>query len=241
MRPSSALQQRISYVFENAGLLERALTHRSFANENKLSEHNERMEFLGDAVLNLVVSELLMQMRPQSPEGDLSRLRASVVSEQSLASIARSLSLGEFLRLGKGEAQTGGRDKDSLLADCLEALIASLYQDGGLAAASAFIHRHFSGPLTNAPAAGSGADSKTDLQELCQERMKTLPEYRVITASGPDHQKEFTVELSIKGEIYGRGIGKSKKEAEQRAAREALAKLRNRESGAMSNSHGFCP
>ncbi|MDH4161255.1 MAG: ribonuclease III [Nitrospirota bacterium] len=224
-----ALQQRMSYDFRNAVLLERALTHKSFANENRLSEHNERMEFLGDAVLNLVVSEILMEMRPQSPEGELSRLRASVVSEQSLAAIARSIGLGEFLRLGKGEAQTGGRDKDSLLADSLEALIASLYLDGGLPPAAAFISRFFLDSLNNAPAAGTGADAKTDLQELCQERMRTLPDYRVVTESGPDHQKEFTVELSIKGEVYGRGIGRSKKEAEQRAAREALVKFRNQE------------
>lgn len=225
MRPPSELQQRISYDFRNAVLLERALTHKSFANENRLAEHNERMEFLGDAVLNLVISEMLMQQRPQSSEGELSRLRASVVSEQSLASIARAIGLGEFLRLGKGEAQTGGRDKDSLLADSLEALIASLYLDRGLEASSAFIDRFFSELLANAPAAGRGADAKTELQERCQERLKTLPEYRVVTESGPDHQKQFTVELSVKGEVYGRGIGRSKKEAEQRAAKEALARL----------------
>ena len=225
MRPAGELQQRISYDFGNTVLLERALTHKSFANENRLSEHNERMEFLGDAVLNLVVSEILMQMRPLSPEGELSRLRALVVSEQSLATIARSIGIGEFLRLGRGEDQTGGRDKDSLLADSLEALIASLYLDNGLTPAAAFVNRFFHDSLSNAVAAGKGADAKTDFQELCQERMKTLPEYRVITESGPDHQKQFTIELAVKGVVYGRGIGKSKKEAEQRAAREALENL----------------
>ncbi len=230
MRSPAELQQRISYTYRNAVLLERALTHKSFANENRLAEHNERMEFLGDAVLNLVMSELLMTMRPHSSEGELSRLRAAVVSEQSLAAIARSLTLGDYLRLGKGEEQTGGRDKDSLLADSLEALIASLYLDKGLEPAASFIDRFFAEALQDASSGGRGTDAKTDLQELCQERLRTLPEYRVVSESGPDHRKEFTVELTVKGEVYGRGTGRSKKEAEQRAAREALVLLQNQES-----------
>ena len=224
MRTPSELQQRIAYTFRDPRLLERALTHSSYANENRLSLHNERMEFLGDSVLSLVVSELLMSAVPEASEGMLSRLRAAVVSEPSLASIARRFSLGEYLCLGRGEEQTGGRDKDSLLADSLEALVAALYQDGGVESVRAFIDRFFSDAVAQARSGGT-VDHKTALQELCQERLKTLPDYRVAAESGPDHHKEFTVELTIKGEVFGRGTGRSKKEAEQRAAREALEKL----------------
>jgi ribonuclease-3 len=224
MRTPSELQQQIAYTFLDPRLLERALTHSSYANENRLSVHNERMEFLGDSVLNLVVSELLMTAVPEASEGMLSRLRAAVVSETSLAAIARRFSLGEFLCLGRGEEQTGGREKDSLLADSLEALVAALYQDGGIEPVRSFIDRFFSDAIELARAGGT-ADHKTALQELCQERLKTLPDYRVASQSGPDHHKEFTVELTIKGEVFGRGTGRSKKEAEQRAAKEALEKL----------------
>jgi ribonuclease-3 len=227
MRPVSELQQQIAFTYRDPRLLERALTHKSYANENRLTEHNERMEFLGDSVLNLVVSELLMNALPEASEGDLSRIRAAVVSEPSLAAVAREIGLGEYLLVGRGEEQTGGRDKDSLLADSLEALVASLYLDGGIDRASDFITRFFSGTIGRVRTAGGTEDHKTGLQELCQERLKTLPEYRVVSESGPDHRKEFTIELSISGEVCGRGIGRNKKEAEQRAAKEALEKLRS--------------
>jgi len=226
MRPAPELQHHIGYTFRKADLLERALTHRSYANENRLSEHNERMEFLGDSVLNLVVSEQLMNALPGSSEGDLSRLRAAVVSEPSLAAVAREIGLGEYLLLGRGEEQTGGRDKDSLLADSLEALVASLYLDGGIGPAGAFIIRFFDATIRKAQTTGGTSDYKTEVQELCQERLKTLPDYTVVSESGPDHQKQFEVELSVRGEVYGRGAGRNKKEAEQRAAKEALEKLR---------------
>ena len=225
MRPVSELQQQIAYTFRDPRLLERALTHKSYANENRLSEHNERMEFLGDAVLNLVVSELLMSALPGSSEGDLSRLRAAVVSESSLASVARTLGLGGYLLLGRGEEQTGGRDKDSLLADSLEALVASVYIDSGIGPAAAFIARTFEEAIRNVLTTGGMANYKTALKELSQERLKTLPEYRILTESGPDHRKEFTVELTVRGEVYGRGTGKSKKDAEQKAAKEGLERL----------------
>lgn len=225
MRPISELQQQIAFTYRDPRLLERALTHKSYANENRLTEHNERMEFLGDSVLNLVVSELLMNALPGASEGELSRIRAAVVSEPSLAAVAREIGLGEFLLVGRGEEQTGGRDKDSLLADSLEALVASLYLDGGIDRASDFITRFFRGTIGRVRTAGGTEDHKTGLQELCQERLKTLPEYRVVSESGPDHRKEFTVELSIRGEVCGRGTGRNKKEAEQRAANEALEKL----------------
>jgi ribonuclease-3 len=225
MSQSENLQQRIAYRFRDPGLLERSLTHKSYANENKVPYHNERMEFLGDAVLNLAVSEYLMKTCPASTEGDLSRLRATIVSEPALAGIARELDLGAYLLLGRGEEQTGGRDKDSLLGDCLEAVIGSLYLDGGKEASDAFILRFFHETIKKSCTAGGSFDYKTRLQEICQERLKLLPDYRVVSESGPDHQKQFEVEVWIKGRLNGRGIGKSKKEAEQRAAKEALAGL----------------
>jgi ribonuclease-3 len=220
------MQHRISHWFKDRELLERALTHKSFANENRGPAHNERLEFLGDAVLGLVISEYLMKNCPDSNEGDLSRLRAAVVSEPALASIAREIGLGSYLLLGRGEEQTGGRDKDSLLANCLEALIASIYLDAGNAAVEAFVIRFFDETIKKTCTYRGTLDYKTELQELCQERLKQLPEYRIVSETGPDHQKQFTVELSAKGEVYGHGTGKSKKEAEQRAAKEALEKLR---------------
>ncbi len=229
MRSLSEIQERIGCTYRDPELLERALTHKSYANENRLPYHNERMEFLGDAVLNLAVSEHLMKTCPDSTEGDLSRLRAAMVSEPALAAVAREIGLGEYLLLGKGEEQTGGRDKGSLLADCLEAVIASVYLDAGQQQANAFILRFFEDLIKKTCAAGGTFDYKTELQELCQERLKTLPEYRVSSETGPDHQKQFEVELSIKGTLYGRGIGRSKKEAEQRAAKEALEKLQSAE------------
>jgi len=225
MPPLSDIQQKVGYHFRNQELIERALTHKSYANENRVSAHNERLEFLGDAVLSLIISEYLMKTCPDSSEGDLSRLRAAVVSEPALASIAREIGLGNYLLLGKGEDQTGGRDKDSLLANCLEALIASIYLDAGSAAVETCVIRFFRELIEKTCTSRSTFDYKTEVQELCQERLKLLPEYRIVDETGPDHQKQFTVELVIKGEVYGRGAGKSKKEAEQRAAKEAMGKL----------------
>jgi len=219
------IQQRIAYEFSKTELLERALTHKSYANENRVPYHNERMEFLGDAVLNLVVSEYLMKTCPDSTEGDLSRLRAAVVSEPALAAIARDIGLGRYILLGRGEEQTGGRDKGSLLANCLEALIASIYLDTGKESADAFVIRFFENIIQKTCASRGTLDHKTKLQELCQERLRQLPEYKVVSESGPDHQKQFEVEVWIKGQVSGRGIGRNKKEAEQRAAKEAIVRL----------------
>jgi ribonuclease-3 len=225
MPPLSDLQQRIEYTFKDAVLLERALTHKSYANENKVPYHNERMEFLGDAVLSLVISEYLMKACPDSTEGDLSRLRAAVVSEPALAAISRGIGLGDYLLLGKGEDQTGGRNKDSLLADCLEALIAAVYLDAGKDAAEALVIRLFEEVIKKTGTSGNSLDYKTKLQELCQEQLKQLPEYRIVSETGPDHQKQFAMEVWFKGQLSGQGTGKSKKEAEQQAAKEALEKL----------------
>lgn len=219
------MQRRIAYRFRDPELLERSLTHKSYANENRVPYHNERMEFLGDSVLNLVVSEYLMKSCPESTEGDLSRLRAAVVSEPALALVAREIELGPHILLGRGEEQTGGRSKDSLLANCLEALIAAVYLDSGKPEAEAFVIRFFEPLMKRTCASGGNLDYKTRLQELCQERIKQLPEYRILSETGPDHQKQFEMEVWIKGRLTGRGAGRSKKEAEQRAAREALERL----------------
>ncbi len=219
------LQLRIKYRFHDAGLLERSLTHKSYANENKVSSHNERMEFLGDSVLNLIISEYLIKTCPDSSEGELSRRRAAVVSEPALAAVARSVALGPHILLGRGEEQTGGRDKDSLLADSLEALIAAVYLDGEKAAAEALVLSLFEEFLRKTCSSGGTLDYKTQLQELCQEQLKQLPEYRIASESGPDHRKEFAIEVWVRGEVQGRGTGRSKKEAEQKAAHEALQRL----------------
>ncbi|MFA5074299.1 MAG: ribonuclease III [Nitrospirota bacterium] len=225
MRAVEDIEQRIQYAFKNPELLQRALTHKSYANEHRVSSHNERMEFLGDAVLNLIVSGYLMKTCPQSNEGELSKLRAAIVSEAALAEIARIIGIGKYLLLGKGEEQTGGRDKDSLLANSLEALIAAVYLDAGTTAAETFILRFFKNLIQRTCSLPLAFDYKTGLQELCQERIKQLPKYKIVSETGPDHLKQFSVELFIKGELFGTGIGKTKKEAEQRAAKEALIRL----------------
>jgi ribonuclease-3 len=225
MPPLSDLQDRIAYTFKDPELLERALTHKSYANENRVPYHNERLEFLGDSVLSLVISEYLMKTCPDSTEGDLSRFRAAVVSEPALAIIAREIGIGNHLLLGKGEEQTGGRNKDSLLADCLEALIASVYLDSGKDVAENLVLRFFEGIIKKTCSTGGTLDYKTELQELCQDQLKQLPEYRVVSESGPDHLKQFDMEVWIKGTLSGCGTGKSKKEAEQKAAKAALEKV----------------
>lgn len=220
------LERIIGHGFERPGLLEHALTHKSYANEKRLKNHNERMEFLGDSVLNLAVSQILMKTCPDSTEGDLSRLRAAIVSEPTLASIAQKIRLGEFILLGKGEEQSGGRNKDSLLSDCLEAVIAAVYLDAGLDVAAGLIERLFGDEIRRVCIAGGTTDYKSRFQELCQEKLKQLPVYHIVSESGPDHQKVFEVEICINGAVYGRGRGRSKKEAEQQSAKEALERLK---------------
>jgi ribonuclease-3 len=222
------LQQRIGYRFKDRGLLEHALTHRSRAAEDVSGGvyDNESLEFLGDAVLGLVVAEALFRRYPESSEGQKSKIKAAVVSTQSLARHAEAIRLGEHLLLGRGEEKTGGRFKQALLADAYEALIAAVYLDGGLPAAATFLERE----LGAAIAAGAhqdavGPDYKSALQERLQASGRGLPEYRVAAASGPDHRKVFTIEVVVSGEILGTATGKAKKEAEQEAARLALLQL----------------
>lgn len=222
------LLERLAYRFRSPSLLDDALTHKSYLNEapDPARRDNERLEFLGDAVLDLVISEALLSRFPQAPEGTLSKLRARVVSEAALSQVARRLELGGALRLGRGEELTGGRDKPSLLADALEAVIAAIYTDGGIDAAREVVLAAFAEPLDNL-SRPEVTDHKTELQEVCQRAFGGLPVYRVLGESGPDHHKEFEVELSIRGEVYGIGTGRSKKEAEQRAAQHALHKLKH--------------
>lgn len=227
-RDLDELQNVIGHEFSNLQLLQTALTHRSYANENRTSEDsevvdNERLEFLGDAVLDLVVGHRLMERYPDQREGELSVTRAQVVSEAGLSEVARSIELGDWLFLGKGEQRSGGRDKPSILADALEAVIAAVYLDAGFDAARALVDRLMTDAIDHVRDAGP-TDFKTAFQEAAQARLKVTPEYTVIGSSGPDHDKTFEVGVVIDGETWATASGKSKKEAEQRAA-EAAHKL----------------
>jgi ribonuclease III len=210
--------------------LERALTHRSYAYENANPPTNERLEFLGDSVLGLVVTDTLFRCYPNLPEGQLAKLRAAVVQMRALAEVARELSLGSYIRLGRGEEVTGGRNKSSILADTMEAVIGAVYIDCGLAEASALVHRLFDPVIARAARLGAGLDWKTSLQELTAARLLGVPDYRV-EESGPDHQKSFRAVVVVGGRELGSGEGRSKKEAEQHAAEAAWTTL-NAESGA---------
>jgi ribonuclease-3 len=230
--PLADLEKRLG-VSVSPSLLERALTHRSFAYEHGGLPTNERLEFLGDSVLGLVVTDSLFHRHPDLPEGQLAKLRAAVVNMRALADVGRGLQLGEFLRLGRGEEGTGGRDKSSILADTLEALIGAVYLDRGLNEASALVHRLFD-PLIEASAGlGAGLDWKTSLQELTATVGIGVPEYAV-TESGPDHEKMFQATARVGGADYGMGSGRSKKEAEQQAAEAAWTSLRRKYAAELS-------
>ena len=206
-------------------LVQRALTHRSFAYENGGLPTNERLEFLGDSVLGLVVTDTLFRSHPDLPEGQLAKLRAAVVNMRALADVSRDLSLGALIRLGRGEESTGGRDKSSILADTLEAVIGAVYIDQGLAMAAELVHRLFDPLIAEAAKLGAGLDWKTSLQELTAAAALGVPEY-LVTETGPDHEKVFTATVQVGGESYGEGSGRSKKEAEQEAAATAWRHLR---------------
>jgi ribonuclease-3 len=221
-------ERRIGYTFRDPGMLTRALTHKSFANENRYprSQHNETLEFLGDAVLGFVIGDLIFKGFPALQEGALSKIKAHLVSAATLSQKSRELELGLWLRLGSGEARSGGAKKDSLLADALEAVIAAIYLDGGLAAVAPFISRLFEKDISGIDLADlSFHDYKTTLQEQAQRLGMPLPEYRVLEEIGPDHDKTFLVELLWNGIPFTRGRGPSKKEAQREAARSALEKL----------------
>ncbi len=221
------LEQKIEYFFKNKDFLEESLQHSSWVNENpeKNLRDNERLEFLGDAVVNLVVATCLMDKFPQLNEGDLSRIRANLVNETQLADLARGLELGPYLLLGKGELLTNGREKNSILADAFEAVVASVYLDGGFNNAFSFVQKCFNPLLTDAVSPESNLDFKSRLQEIVQTRQTEMPEYKIIKENGPDHDKTFHVKIEV-FDILAIGIGKSKKMAEQDAARTALEHLK---------------
>ena len=223
-RDAPALGRAVRVRFRDSGLAEAALTHRSFAFENGLSITNERLEFLGDAVLGLVITDLAYREFPDLSEGELAKLRAATVNMTSLAEVARELSLGQLVLLGKGEEMSGGRDKTSILADAMEAVLGAVYLDRGLTTCRRVIVRLF-WPRMEAYARGEGdRDYKTGLQEMASQDLGSVPEYRIVSR-GPDHAKEFTATVYIGGKRWGQGGGRSKKEAEQRAARQAFERL----------------
>lgn len=225
------LEQRIGYRFRDTGLLEHALTHRSRVHEDASGGvfDNESMEFLGDSLLGFVIADLLFRRFPEHNEGQKSKLKASIVSAASLARLGERIGLGEFLILGRGEEKTGGRRKAALIADCYEALIAAIYLDGGLEPARGFIEREFAGLIEEAAKTGAVAafteDYKSALQEWLQQQDRGLPQYRLAAETGPAHRRQFEVEIVVGGETIARASGRSKKEAAQAAARQALETL----------------
>lgn len=219
----TALESLLGYAFKTSQLLKLALTHRSAANENDEHEHNERLEYLGDAVVDLVTSQMLFETLTQATEGELSKLRAVLVSESSLAQKAMTLNLGEALRLGHGERLSGGAHKASLLANAFEAVVAAIYLDGGFSAAEKVLRQLFEADLPHL--ADRDPDAKTRLQEFCQQHFHALPFYRVINESGPEHDRRYTIQVEVVEQIFGTGCGKSKKIAEQAAAHQALKQL----------------
>jgi ribonuclease-3 len=222
-----ALEKKLGYCFQDRQLLKTALTHSSYANENRAMglSSNERLEFLGDSVLGMVVASHLYLHYPELPEGRMTRLRAELVCEQSLVGVAQELELGRSIRLGKGEEHSGGRQRQSILADCVEAVIAAMYLDGGMDVARSFIDRFILSDLSNSKEHGS-SDYKTALQELVQQKSGQIITYSLLDEQGPDHMKVFTAQVSLNDVPIGEGVGHTKKEAEQSAARHALEALR---------------
>ena len=219
------LEEAIGYRFKNITLLQNALTHSSYANErwhNSLMS-NERLEFLGDSILGMLVAEYLYKNFPDRPEGELTRMRADMVCEKTLAAVANRISLGKHLLLGNGEEQGGGRSRDSILADAVESVIAASFLDGGMAAAQQFIQKFI---LVEVPVTRlNNADYKTALQELVQQKKNQALSYTLVGESGPDHDQRFEVEVKLNGKVVGVGSGSSKKRAEQDAARTAIEEL----------------
>ena len=220
------LEARIGYTFHDRRLLQNALMHSSYANENRARgcTSNERLEFLGDSVLGMVTAMRLYRLYPDMPEGKLSRLRAELVCEQSLHAVALELGLGSYIRLGHGEARNGGRERPSILADAVEAIIAAIYLDGGSESAQRFILDHILTGLAEGQM-HHVADYKTDLQERVQRKPGQALEYTLLSESGPDHNKSFTMNVLLNGSEIGRGTGRTKKEAEQSAAKSALERM----------------
>jgi ribonuclease-3 len=224
-RSATPLEKRLGHRFKRPDLLELALTHRSWANEQGMPENYERLEFLGDAVLGLVTAEWLYERHPELPEGELSKLKAQLVSRASLARFAERLELGPTLRIGVGEERSGGRTKASLLADSMEAVFGAIYLDDGIDAACDAILPMLEEGSEEGQGKLLASDSKTHLQEVTQALGWALPDYRLVASTGPDHNKVFTVECWLDGQCAGHGEGPSKKVAEQKAAADALERL----------------
>jgi len=222
----SILEKNLGYAFDNRDFLEHALRHSSYVNElpDNDTQDNERFEFLGDSVLSIVISHLLIDRFPELNEGDLSKIRSSLVNEFQLSAIALNINLGEFIWLGKGEMKSGGRKKNSILADAVEALLAAVYLDGGFNNVFEVIRLHFAGLFEGLAIPEKNQDFKSRIQEIVQASFKSQPDYRIVNETGPDHNKTFEVELAV-GDIVTRGLGKSKKAAEQAAAQEAVIRL----------------
>ena len=226
----SGIELYLQYEFSNQDLLRKALRHSSYVNElaDPNLQDNERLEFLGDAVVNLIVGHILMRRYPDVKEGELSRMRANLVNESQLAKMARSFELGVYIQLGKGEIQTLGREKNSILADTYEALAAAVYLDGGFDAAFRFIETNFLPLMDRLHSTASNYDYKSQLQEMVQVSHGAMPDYKIIREDGPDHDKTFCVELKVL-DIKTQGTGKNKKAAEQEAARKAMEILKAKE------------
>ena len=223
MEQLNSLQDRIKFKFSDIKLLNKALTHRSYANENSETlKHNERLEFLGDSVLDILVSDYLVHEYSEFAEGTLSKIRAAVVNETCLAKLAKSIKLGNYLLLGRGEDLSGGREKASILADTFEALAGAVFCDGRFDAASSIFLPLLIEEITKTAQSWSFRDFKSDLQEYTQNKLVCIPSYKVIREIGPDHAKKFEVVVMIKNAVEGKGLGRSKKEAEQAAAKMAM-------------------
>lgn len=222
-----SLQERLGYRFNDETLLLMALTHKSYSNENASDSIacNERLEFLGDAVLDLVISQQTFIRYPELQEGELTRIRAELVSEKNLSALARKLEVGPCLMLGRGERRSGGDEKNSLLADTVEALFGAMLCDSDYSTVRSVVTGLFDASIVQAARKEYALDFKTNLQEICQKKFNTPPEYRLLNATGPDHQKTYEIEVLLSGESLGRGTGRSKKVAEQQAAQVALDRL----------------
>lgn len=224
----TGLEGALRYYFRNKGLLSEAITHTSFHHENpgEALLYNERLEFLGDSVLGFVVVEFLFKSDKNYPESTMSKIKSYLVKESVLSDIAADISLGKYLRLGKGEEETGGRGKKSILADAMEAVFGAIYFDGGYESARDVILRLLTDKIDAATSSGQFFDFKTDLQEKSQVKFGVLPQYKMVKQEGEEHKKMFTIDVFIKGSKFGRGMGRSKKEAETIAAKEALVKIK---------------
>lgn len=218
-----SLEAKLKYKFKNIELLKNALVHSSYANEVRGNTHsNERLEFLGDSVLSVIVAEHIFNNFPQMPEGELTRVRASLVCEKSLCALSRELCIGEYLLLGRGEDKNGGRERDSILADAFESVLAAIYLDGGMEAAKKHVSATVLRDLKNHSEEDTFKDYKTTLQEIIQRNPEESVSYTLVDETGPDHNKQFTVAVKLNSNVIGTGVGKSKKQAEQMAARQAL-------------------